>query len=153
MRKQFICGLVLACAGAAAWAAPIDSLNWLAGCWASVGGEPGSGEHWTSPAVGTMLSTARTIKNGKTVGWEFVVIREIEPGKLAYVAKPHNQAEAAFPVVKLEDGEVVFENPSHDFPQRIIYKRNGEGVDARIEGMSKGKLKGIDYPLRRAACQ
>lgn len=99
-----------------------------------------------------MLSTARTIKNGKTVGWEFVVIREVE-GKLAYVAKPHNQAEATFPAVKLEDGEVVFENPSHDFPQRIIYRRNGDGVDARIEGMAKGKLKGIDYPLRRAACQ
>ena len=153
MRKQFICGLLLAMTGAVACAAPIDKLNWLAGCWASVGGEPGSGEHWTSPAGGTMLSTARTVKNGKTVGWEFVVIREVEPGKLAYVAKPHNQAEATFPVVKLEDGEVVFENSSHDFPQRIIYKLNGENVDARIEGMSKGKLKGIDYPLKRAACQ
>jgi hypothetical protein len=115
MRKQFFCGLLLASAGAVACAAPIDSLNWLTGCWASVGGEAGSGEQWSAPAGGTMLSTARTVKNGKTVGWEFVVIREVE-GKLAYVAKPHNQAEATFPAVKLEDGEVVFENPSHDFP-------------------------------------
>jgi len=153
MRKQFICGLLLAMAGAMASGAPIDKLSWLAGCWASVHGEPGSGEQWMSAAGGSMLGTARTIRNGKTVGWEFVVIREVEPGKLAYIAKPHNQAEASFPAIKVEEGEAVFENLSHDFPQRIIYKLNGDKIDARIEGMSKGTLKGIEYPLQRAACR
>jgi len=153
MRKQFFCGLLLASAGAVACAAPIDSLGWLAGCWSAVGGENGSGEQWMAPAGGTMMGVGRTVRGGKTIEWEFLSIREVEPGKLAYVAKPHNQAEAAFPVLKLEEGEVIFENLQHDFPQRIIYKRAGDNIGARIEGMSKGKLKGIDFPLKRAACQ
>ena len=32
----------------------VEDLAWLAGCWASIGGEDGSGEQWTSPAGGTM---------------------------------------------------------------------------------------------------
>ncbi|MGH8854313.1 MAG: hypothetical protein ACREWI_08545 [Telluria sp.] len=43
----------------------------------------------------------------------------------------------------------MFENPAHDFPQRIIYRRVGDtGLHARIEG----KGKGIDFPMRRTAC-
>jgi hypothetical protein len=47
----------------------------------------------------------------------------------------------------------VFENPQHDFPQRIIYKRDGaDGLKARIEGESKGKPKAFDYPMQRTQC-
>ncbi|UGQ46290.1 DUF6265 family protein [Massilia endophytica] len=144
---------LLASACMQAGAASVDQLGWLAGCWASEGGEPGSGEQWMAPAGGTMLGTARTVKGGKTVAWEFVQIRALDDGRLAYVAKPHNQAEAAFPLRSVTENEVVFEAPEHDFPQRIIYRREGsERLHARIEGTVKGKLKGIDFPLRRTAC-
>jgi hypothetical protein len=150
--KRLLAAL-LASACVQAGAASVDQLAWLSGCWASEGGEAGSGEQWMAPAGGTMLGTARTVKGGKTVAWEFVQIRALGDGRLAYVAKPHNQPEAAFPLLSLTENEVVFEAPEHDFPQRIIYRRQGsEGLQARIEGMSKGKLKGIDFPLRRTAC-
>jgi hypothetical protein len=153
MRKQFLCGLVLASAGAIAHEAPIDKLSWLAGCWSHTGAEKGSVEMWTLPAGGTMLGVARTVKNGKTVEWEHTMIRETEPGIWAYVAKPSRQLEAAFPIKSIGDGEVIFENPQHDFPQRIIYKRDGaEGIKARIEGVSKGKEKAFDYPMQRTQC-
>lgn len=153
MRKQFLCAILLASAGAIAHEAPIDRLAWLAGCWSHTGAEPGSVEMWTLPAGGTMLGVARTIKNGKTVEWEHTMIRETEPGTWSYVAKPSRQAEAAFPIKSISDGEVVFENPQHDFPQRIIYKRDGaDGLKARIEGESKGKQKAFDYPMHRTQC-
>lgn len=153
MRKQFLCGLLLASAGALAQEAPIDQLAWLAGCWSHTGAEPGSVEIWTLPAGGTMLGLARTIKNGKTVEWEHTMIRETEPGIWSYVAKPGRQAEAAFPLHSIGDGEVIFENLRHDFPQRIIYQRLGaDGLKARIEGVSKGKQKAFDYPMTRTQC-
>ena len=34
---------------------------------------------------------------------------------------------------------VVFENPTHDFPQRIIYWKDGADLRARIEGTQNGK--------------
>lgn len=152
MKKTMLAVALLA--AAPAYADPAAQLGWLAGCWAATGAEAGSGEQWSTAAGGTLLGTSRTVKNGKTVAWEFVVIREIEAGKLAYVAKPHDQPEAVFTLLPSSGQGVVFENPAHDFPQRIIYRRDGErGLLARIEGQSKGKLKGMDFPLTRVACE
>jgi uncharacterized protein DUF6265 len=53
----------------------------------------------------------------------------------------------------VSDSAVTFENPSHDFPQRIIYRRRGaDSLLARVEGMRGGQLRGSDYPYRRVAC-
>jgi Domain of unknown function (DUF6265) len=67
--------------------------------------------------------------------------------------KPSGQEEAAFKLVKFENNEAVFENPEHDFSQRIIYRLEKDGsLAAAIEGMSKGKLKRIDFPMKRVKC-
>ncbi len=149
---------VLCCAalsmGAEAAADPVAKLAWMQGCWvASDGAEAGSGEQWMAAAGGTVLGTSRTIKNGKTVAYEFIQIRETEPGKLAYIVQPSGRPETTFPLLRQSENEFVFENLAHDFPQRIIYRRDGGKVlNARIEGMSKGQPKGIDFPMRRVSC-
>ncbi len=133
-------------------AASVGQLGWLAGCWATADREAGSGEMWMAPAGGTMLGMSRNVKGGRTVDWEFVQIRTQQDGRLAYVVKPHNQPEAAFPLLRMKDDEAVFEAVEHEFPQRVIYRRDGERVHARIEGVLEGKARAIDYPLRRIDC-
>ena len=131
----------------------VSGLTWLAGCWASVAGEPGTGEVWTLPAGGTMLGVSRTVKDGKTVEYEFMQIREISPGQLAFVANPSGQAQAAFPLVRSGPGELVFEDPAHDFPQRVIYRLVApDQLHARIEGVLKGEDRGVDFHMKRAEC-
>jgi hypothetical protein len=44
-----------------------------------------------------------------------------EDGRVAYIASPSDQATTTFPLISVTDGEVVFENPDHDFPHRVIY--------------------------------
>lgn len=61
--------------------ASVADLAWLAGCWASVGGEAGSGEQWTAPAGKTLLGVSRTVIDSRTVAYEFVRIRETEAGE------------------------------------------------------------------------
>ena len=40
----------------------------------------------------------------------------------------------AFALVSITDDRVVFENPDHDFPQKITYERNADGsVTATVE--------------------
>lgn len=135
-------------------AASVTDLSWLAGCWASIGAEAGSGEQWMPPAGGTLLGTSRTVRNGRTVAHEFMQIREIEPGKIAFIANPSGQAEASFPMARAGEREAVFENPEHDFPQRVIYKLDGDGVlRASIEGLSKGQLKTIGFPMKKVDCE
>ncbi|HSC07502.1 MAG TPA: DUF6265 family protein [Steroidobacteraceae bacterium] len=126
---------------------------WLAGCWASIGGELGTGEMWTAPAGGTMFGVSRTVRDGKTSEYEFMQIREISPGQLAFVAHPSGQAQAAFPLVRSAPGELVFEDPAHDFPQRVIYRLvEPDRLHARIEGMLKGEERGVDFHMQRAEC-
>jgi hypothetical protein len=144
------CALALLILAGGAGAATIDDLAWLAGQWASEDAEPGSGEVWTAPAGGTMLGTSRTVSEGRTVAHEFLLIRETGDGGLEFVARPSGQAGAAFAMVEIGDRHVVFANPAHDFPQRIIYRLGDDGqLDARAEGMVGGTMRSAAFPMRR----
>ncbi|HEY1090672.1 MAG TPA: DUF6265 family protein [Burkholderiaceae bacterium] len=136
----------------AAQADELDKLAWLAGCWQQEKGDAGSIEQWMAPAGGTMLGMARTVRKGKTVEHEFLQIRAGTDGKLAYTAKPSGQAEASFALKEQGEQSVLFENPTHDFPQRISYRREGAALMARIEGLRNGTLRGIDFPMKKVAC-
>jgi hypothetical protein len=131
--------------------AEIDRLAWLSGCWTQPRANGLVEEHWMGPRGGSMLGMSRTMAGDKTVEYEFLRIAVVD-GTLTYVAKPSGQAEAAFPVKSLEEGVVVFENLSHDYPQRIIYRRNADAsIAARIEGTVNGEARGRDFPYRRCA--
>lgn len=139
-----------------AQAAPtVASVSWIAGCWEinDTARERIVQEQWMKPAGGVMLGMARTIRVGRLVNWEFTRLIE-KDGDVFYVAKPsQNAAETFFKLVKSSPNEAVFENPEHDFPQRIIYRRSGDKLTARIEGTNNGKPAAMDYPFAKAACE
>ena len=99
-----------------------------------------------------MLGISRTVANGKTVEFEFTQIRQDEKGDIFFIAKPSGQPEATFKMIKGSVNEVIFENPQHDFPQRVIYRTQDDGLLGRIEGLSKGKEKSVDFPMTRTRC-
>ena len=132
-------------------ATSIRDVGWLAGCWEVTRGNRHVTEQWTSADGGTMLGVSRTIDNGKTSEYEFVVIREAD-GRLEYVAKPSRQPEAIFTSVRVTRDEVIFENPQHDFPTRIHYRRQADGLLASIEGSIDGNRRTIEFPYRAARC-
>jgi hypothetical protein len=122
----------------------IEEFTWLTGCWTMTRGDAVTQEQWLEPLGGTLMGISRTAKGGKTIEHEFLQIREVN-GKLAYVAKPSGQAEATFPLKTFSLSEAIFENPAHDFPQRIIYRRTANGVTARVEGTRAGQTRGLDF--------
>jgi hypothetical protein len=128
----------------------IDQLGWLTGCWSMKRGDSIVEEEWLKPLGATLMGISRTVKGGRTVEHEFLQIRDVN-GTLAYIAKPSGQAEATFPLKAFADQELVFENPAHDFPQRIIYRRTTDGVTARVEGTRNRQTRGVDFAYRR--CQ
>ena len=100
-----------------------------------------------------MLGISRTVADGKTVEFEFIQIRQEASGAILFIAKPSGQPAATFKLIKGSTREVVFENPQHDFPQRVIYRLQNDGsLLGRIEGTSKGKEKAVDFPMTRARC-
>lgn len=145
--------LLFGSTGAHADGAALSRLAWLAGCWKSETAEPGSGEHWMPLAGGTLLGVSRTVKEGKTVEFEFMQIRAAADGTLAFIAQPSGQQTTVFPLLRISDTEAVFENPRHDFPQRVAYRREGETkLKARIEGLRNGALRVIEFRMSRVSC-
>ncbi len=138
--------------GPPAAAVSVQDLGWLSGCWASVGREPGSGETWTSTDGGTLFGLSRTVKGGRTVAHEFLQIREAAPGQVVLIALPSGQSETTFPLVRVTGQEAVFENPQHDFPQRVLYRRDKDRLTGRIEGRIGGQERSADFPMTRIAC-
>ena len=155
---RFALAILLFAAAFAAAAAErgLERVAWLAGCWRAEGGEVGSGEQWLAPAGGTMLGVSRTVKQGVTVTHEFMQLREVADGNVVFIAQPAGQAEGRFTLMAGGPAEAVFENPQHDFPQRVIYRlEEGGRLRARIEGKAPGNgaIKAVDFPMQRVPCE
>lgn len=135
-------------------AADIDKLSFMAGCWEGPLGDQLNQEMWMRPVAGTMLGTARNVKGDRTTFVEFVIIR-VDDGKLGMTVQTKLAGEkTTFPLASLKPGEVVFENPTHDFPQRIIYRSTGKnGLFAKVEGVMKGKPAAEEFPMKRVSCK
>jgi hypothetical protein len=109
-------------------------------------------EQWMSPDGDVMLGMSRTVRDGKMIGYEFLRIVS-DDVSVKYVSRPaENSADTAFRVLEWTANSVVFSNPDHDFPQRIIYRLDHDKLTARIEGTSNGKTRGIDFPYVRVKC-
>ncbi len=128
----------------------IAQLVFMAGCWVNGPTE----EVWLKPAGGTMLGVSRTVKEGKTTFTEYMQVVE-EEGTLVMKVQLRLAAKmTAFKLIRLESNEAVFSNPEHDFPQRIIYRRQPDGsLFARIEGNLNGMPAHEDYPMKRGRCE
>lgn len=88
------------------------------------------------------------VKGNKTVAFEFLQIKEYQTGEMYFIARPSKQKLTKFKMVRIGKNEVVFENPRHDFPQRIIYKKQDDGsLFARVESLI-GK-KGFNYIFKK----
>lgn len=127
----------------------IGRLSWLAGCWEQRSETRLVQELWMAPAGGSMVGTSRTVVRGASRGWEFLRIVPLA-GTLTYVALPSGQAETPFAGSLISDTLAVFENPTHDFPQRIAYRRiSADSIVARVSGNRGGSDRGMDIPMRR----
>ena len=144
---------------------PTDRLAWMTGCWAF---RDARGrlveEQWSSPRAGVMFGYSRTTRasNGGAADtlllYETTRIYEASDGALVFAASPSGQQPDEFrwksDLASLEKG-VTFENPAHDFPQRVIYRRvggSGDSLVARVEGTRNGTVRGMDFPYAKVSC-
>lgn len=129
-------GMFLAAMLALQAPAAVDDLGWLAGHWER-GGEDGrwTEESWTVPRGGLMLGVNRAGRGEAAGSFEFLRIQAGADGVPVYWASPGGRPPVAFRLVSHGAGIAVFENPAHDFPQRIRYDRRADGLTATISAM------------------
>jgi len=120
--------------------AAIGDIAWLAGAWVGSRGAEGTvslEERWSPPLGGAMLAVSRTVSRGQMVAFEYLRIVERDGG-LVYLAQPNGAPPTEFTLTELSANRAVFENPRHDFPQRIVYELGAEGSLSAAIGYVKG---------------
>ena len=107
-------------------------LSWMAGSWAGEEGKVQMEEHWTVPKGGMLLGLHRDVASERTVSFEFLRIEKTSDG-IVYFAQPKGAPPTPFRLVECKEKRVVFENPQHDFPQRILYWHRGRGGSRMLQ--------------------
>ena len=144
--------LILSLVMIAAQAPSLQSVAWLHGCWQMRGNGRIVEERWTAPAAGHMMGTGRTIRGDSLVEYEQIILRIVD-GALAYEAHPSGQQPATFTARAATDTMVVFENPQHDFPQRVGYRKAGrDSLVAWVEGTVNGRTRRPEFRYARMSC-
>jgi hypothetical protein len=128
----------------------VGTLAWMAGGWSQETPQGKVTENWLGPANGVMVAVnLSSFASGRTT-FEFLRIAET-PAGFSYFASPGGKPAVEFAMKELAEKRVVFENAGHDFPQRILYWRDGEALMARIEGTINGQPRSREWKFMKAA--
>ncbi len=127
----------------------LEGLAWMAGTWTGTLDGVEMEEIWTAPKGSSMLGLHRDVAGGRTQSFEFLRI-EVAADGITYWASPKGRPATPFRLAKAEGRRVVFENPAHDFPTRILYWLTDDGaLHAKIEGTQGGKPTSEEWTWRR----
>jgi Domain of unknown function (DUF6265) len=128
--------------------ATISELDWLGGTWIGASGATAIEERWTPAAGGAMLGVARTIAGDRMTAFEFLRIIARD-GSLVYIAQPNGRPPTEFALSAITQDSATFENPAHDFPKVIRYRRRSDGtLEARV---SDGGTRSQTFEFKRQA--
>jgi hypothetical protein len=133
----------------------INDLSWISGDWQTApGGRAQIEEHWTQPGGASMMGMSRTIAGNRTAEFEYLRIEQRADG-IYYVAHPKARCPGTdFKLTRLTGQEAVFENPQHDFPKRIIYRKiAADALTASIDGGEGTKSMSFAFQRIKAVGQ
>jgi hypothetical protein len=131
----------------------LDDIAWVVGCWTYT--TPRGtiiDERWTRPSRDTLAGSSRTHRGGATIASEVLTI-VMRGDSIVYIAEPSGQARTEFVATTATASGAVFENPTHDFPQRISYRPAGDSLHARIDGIVDGRERAVEFPMIRSVCE
>ena len=125
----------------------LADLTWISGDWQTApGGRAQIEEHWTLAAGASMMGMGRTVAGDKTVEFEYLRIEQRADG-IYYVAHPKGRCPGTdFKLTRASATEAVFENPQHEFPKRITYRKGADdSLTATIDGGEGSKARTFSY--------
>lgn len=147
--------ILLCCSVSAEAADTIKQLDWLSGCWGGRLGPVAVEECWQPPRLGRMLAINQSwSENAKALPgvpgpqFEFLRIEQSATG-LLYRAQPGGKPVTDFRLKSLGKHEVVFENLTHDYPQRISYRRDKDTLHVRTEGNINGEMQSEEWQWKK----
>lgn len=116
----------------------LEAASWLLGHWET---ERGATESWSRVSDDTFEGHGFDGRSHET-------LRLVEmSGAVFFIAKvPHNEMPTSFRLTSCSDDTLVFENPAHDFPRRLEYRRQYDALQVIV---SDGGERGFQLMFHR----
>jgi hypothetical protein len=127
-------------------AGSVADLGWLSGAWVEQRPDGSwTEEYWTPPRGELMIGAGLTGRGDTVRHFEHMRIFKLPDGTVAFVAMPNGDSGVRFMLMRQSADEIVFENPAHDYPQRVTYRRDGNRVIATTSRMDGSKPNRWSY--------
>jgi hypothetical protein len=145
VKKIVLMGLCLMASNAFAQK---DALKWISGTWVLKTNRGDMVEKWVAVNDSTFRGKSMMVKApGDSAVQETI---ELKWRSKAWLYVPtvqgqNNDKAVEFPIIFLGREEFIAHNPSHDFPQRIAYRKVKSQLFASIEGSRNGKHSKINF--------
>ncbi|MDF2435758.1 MAG: hypothetical protein K0Q95_134 [Bacteroidota bacterium] len=131
--------------------AELSSFAWLEGKWVGRYDSASAFEQWKITGEKSMHGAGGVLSGKDTVMVERISIEERSEGLFYMASVDGNPKAAEFKFSGFKNDTAVFENPQHDFPQRILYIKNGEDTFyACVDGKYKGKYIREEFNYKKA---
>lgn len=130
----------------------IAKADWLIGSWENKSPYGNLSENWQKENDSVYKGQSFFIKGNDTIHSEAIILSEIN-GQVKYSPQVEGQNDnkpVDFKMTSATVSHLVFENPAHDFPQKITYtKITNDSLVAEISGKQQGKPVSEKYPMKR----
>lgn len=131
--------------------AELSDAQWLLGRWENQSEEGIMTETWTRESDSSFAAKTYFITDGDTAFSESVRLVG-RNGSLVYIAKAMGQNDdkpVEFGLTAADGKTMTFENPAHDYPEKIVYENYGDSLKAWISGHKLGVESKEEFPLKK----
>ena len=130
----------------------IKTANWLLGKWGTKTADGTLSENWKQLNDSTFQGESFFIKGKDTLHFESIILQQ-KGEQLFYNAtvKGQNENKAVpFRLTLTSEKQLIFENPEHDYPQKITYNFiNKDSLVTSISGIQLGKPSSEKFGMKK----
>ena len=142
MKRVFLCLFILLVQSPELYSQKTEIFKWVVGTWKINTGNGTVCETWELSDDSTLRGKSFFINQNKdTIPQETLQIafRNGDWYYISTVVGQNNNQPVSFKIIFQRGTEFISENPAHDFPKRIAYRRIKQQLFASIEGKNKGR--------------
>lgn len=140
--KKSICLFLFLTAASLSFGQIINPFQWLVGTWKITTSRGTIVEQWKQTNDSTFVGKSIFVKSPNDSLVQESIELKFRKGEWPYnptAVGQNNDKPVQFKIIFNKGTEFISENPTHDFPQRIAYRRIKNLLFASIEGRKNGK--------------
>ena len=130
----------------------LEAANWLVGTWENKSDYGDMIEIWNKSNDSLYVGNSYFIKQKDTLHSESIELKQ-KGDVVLYIPTvkgQNNDQPVTFQLTKQTPKQLVFENPTHDFPQKIVYQQiTADSLVATISGMQQGKVSSESFSMKK----